>query len=85
MVNDRLGATALLPPSTSSTTYLSRAPVPLTIYNFVTIYFSLAFWAAALKGTMSCRTQGDFRLFVHSSVLPSVRYMWSDLSLEAGI
>ena len=26
------------------------------------------FWAAAPKGAMSCRTQGDFRLFVHSSV-----------------
>ena len=33
-----------------------------------------AFWAAALKGTKSCRTQGDFclsvRLFVRLSPLP---------------
>ena len=30
------------------------------------------FWAAAPKGMKACRTQGDFRLFVCSFVLPSV-------------
>ena len=39
--------------------------------------FSSSFWAAAPKGTKSCRTQGDFcssvRSFVRSSVRSSVR------------
>ena len=34
--------------------------------------------AAAPKGTMSCRTQGDFRSFIRPSVC-------ADLSLEVGI
>ena len=38
----------------------------------------VAFWAAALKGTKSCRTQGDFRLsirlFVRSFVPPRPSY-----------
>ena len=32
--------------------------------------------AAAPKGTKSCRTQGDFRLSVRSSIRPSVRLGW---------
>ena len=34
---------------------------------------SFSFWAAAPKGTKSCRTQGDFRSSVHPSVIPSFR------------
>ena len=37
------------------------------------VYTILPFWAAAPKGTMSCRTQGDFRSFVRSSVRPAPR------------
>ena len=35
--------------------------------------FYRTFWAAAPKGTKSCRTQGDFRSSVHPSVCLSVR------------
>ena len=43
--------------------------------GFIVFLASVAFWAAAPKGTMSCRTQGDFRSFVRPSVC-------ADLSLE---
>ena len=44
------------------------------------------FWAAAPKGTKSCRTQGDFLSFVRSSVrVCRFETRGWDLSLEAGI
>ena len=52
------------------------------------VSLSLTFWAAAPKGTKSCRTQGDFRSsvrpFVRSSVRPFVRPppLWPQLTLS---
>ena len=37
------------------------------------------FWAAAPKGTKSCRTQGDFRLFVHPPFIYDLRLERADL------
>ena len=45
----------------------------------------LSFWAAAQKGTMSCRTQGDFCSFVRSYVHVSrFEPQGCDLSLKLG-
>ena len=40
---------------------------------------SYPFWAVAPKGTKSCRTQGDFHLFLRLFVRPSVRpSVWAE-------
>ena len=57
------------------------------------VYFPWLFWAAARKGTKSCRTQGDFLSSVILSVHPSAPQALSGLksalsgleSVRAGI
>ena len=59
--------------------------VGLSVDQSITLYFLAfmsGFWAAAPKGTKSCRTQGDFRSSIHPSVpqaLPGLESVLSGL------
>ena len=46
--------------------------VVVAVAAVVALAVVICFWAAAPKGTKSCRTQGDFGLFVYPSIHPSV-------------
>ena len=53
--------------------FLSSSPKGVDDQSFHTYGEFFPFWAAAPKGTKSCRTQGDFRSSFRPSVHPSVR------------
>ena len=59
-------------PHSNSQSLKAGQRVSLTIYCPWATCFPLSspFWAAAPKGTKSCRTQGDFRSFVRACVPP---------------
>ena len=63
------------PPSLLTLLPLSPSSFPslLPPFSFPSLFLlSFSFWAAAPKGTKSCRTQGDFRSSFRSSVCPFV-------------
>ena len=55
------------------TFFLSPFILFLSFFISFFLFLFFSFWAAAPKGTKSCRTQGDFRSSVRSFVRPFVR------------
>ena len=47
-------------------------PPPSHPHTYTKVNHKVCFWAVAPKGTKSCKTQGDFHLFVPSSICLSV-------------
>ena len=54
---------------TKTTSFLFHSII-LSFLNFLFLLFLISFWAAAPKGTKSCRTKGDFFASVRSLVPP---------------